>query len=87
MSVKNADPNGVYSHAIVLALEESIDELQKHITRYRGIIRYLRIANSELRRLKNIQLMNDAEFKSMCGEEIVVDMPSGDDGLSDPQAS
>ena len=71
MSVKNADPTGMYSHAIVLALEENIDLLQETLTRYRRAITYLRQENGKLRRLKNIQIKNDQEFRSMCQDDTV----------------
>ena len=55
-----------YSEAIVQALQEHILTLESSIRVHRITIGRLRRMNSELRRLKNIQIQNDQEFESMC---------------------
>ena len=58
----------------IAALLESNEELGEILQRYRVIIAYLRRSNSELRRLKNIQISNDQEFKAMCIGDSVMDV-------------
>jgi hypothetical protein len=55
---------------IVHALRDSIELLRKENSRQRKLIGRLRKTVSDLRRLKNIQLQNDAEFMAMC-EDII----------------
>ena len=55
---------------IVRALRDSIELLRKENSRQRKLIGRLRKTISDLRRLKNIQLQNDAEFMAMC-EDII----------------
>jgi hypothetical protein len=55
---------------IVKALRESIELLRTEHTRQRKLIGRLRKTCSNLRRLKNIQIQNDEEFKSMCQEDL-----------------
>ena len=50
----------------IAALMESNEMLGELLSRYRRSNMLLRRINSELRRLKNIQVQNDEEFKSMC---------------------
>jgi hypothetical protein len=64
---------------------ESNEMLGELLSRYRRSNALLRRINSDLRRLKNIQVSNDEEFKSMCiGDstfEIEVDVPECEGGL------
>jgi hypothetical protein len=55
-----------YSEEIVLALQEHILTLEQSLRLHRVTIGRLRRMNSELRRLKNIQIQNDQEFEAMC---------------------
>ena len=55
---------------IVKALRESIELLRTENSRQRKLIGRLRKTVSDLRRLKNIQIQNDEEFKSMCQEDL-----------------
>ena len=55
-----------YSEAIVRALQEHILTLESSIQVHRVTIGRLRKMNSELRRLKNIQIQNDQEFQAIC---------------------
>ena len=55
-----------YSEAIVLKLQEHILTLEQSLRLHRVTIGRLRRMNSELRRLKNIQIQNDQEFEAMC---------------------
>ena len=57
-----------YSEAIVLALQEHILTLEQSLRLHRVTIGRLRRMNSELRRLKNIQIQNDQEFVATCEE-------------------
>ena len=59
-----------YSEAIVLKLQEHILTLEQSLRLYRVTIGRLRRMNSELRRLKNIQIQNDQEFEAMCEESV-----------------
>jgi len=59
-----------YSEAIVLALQEHILTLEQSLRLHRVTIGRLRRMNSELRRLKNIQIQNDQEFEAMCEESV-----------------
>ena len=64
--MKNQKDPQFYSEAIVQALQEHILTLESSIRVHRVTIGRLRKMNSELRRLKNIQIQNDQEFESMC---------------------
>ncbi len=55
-----------YSEAVVRALQEHILTLESSIQVHRVTIGRLRKMNSELRRLKNIQIQNDQEFQAIC---------------------
>ena len=57
-----------YSEAVVRALQEHILTLESSIQVHRVTIGRLRKMNSELRRLKNIQIQNDEVFKALCGD-------------------
>ena len=59
---------------IVRALRESIELLRTENTRQRRLIGRLRKTVSDLRRLKNIQVQNDEEFRALCADAIVVDI-------------
>jgi hypothetical protein len=59
-----------YSEAIVLKLQEHILTLEQSLRLHRVTIGRLRRMNSELRRLKNIQIQNDQEFEAMCEEGV-----------------
>ena len=58
----------------IAALLEANEELGGILKRYRVTIAHLRRTNSELRRLKNIQIQNDHEFKALCHSDIVLDV-------------
>jgi hypothetical protein len=51
---------------IVVALRDSIELLRTENSRQRKLIGRLRRLNSDLRRLKNIQIENDEAFRDMC---------------------
>ena len=55
---------------IVHALRDSIELLRKENSRQRKWIGRLRKTTSDLRRLKNIQIQNDEEFRSICQEDL-----------------
>lgn len=55
---------------IVHALRDSIELLRKENSRQRKLIGRLRKTTSDLRRLKNIQIQNDEEFRSICQEDL-----------------
>lgn len=59
---------------IVQALRESIELLRTENMRQRRLIGRLRKTVSDLRRLKNIQIQNDEEFRALCADAIVVDI-------------
>ena len=65
-----------YSEAIVQALQEHILTLESSIQVHRVTIGRLRKMNSELRRLKNIQIQNDQEFQSMCYSDYLEAYPN-----------
>lgn len=72
----------------IKALMESNELLGGMLTRYRRITSYLRAENSRLRKLKNIQAQNDEEFRALCQDDFyIVDVPEGDGGLPEPEAS
>jgi len=55
----------------IRALMESNELLGQILVRYRRAITYLRQENGKLRRLKNIQIQNDQEFRGMCQDDTV----------------
>ena len=71
----------------IAALMEANELLGELLSRYRRSNALLRRINSDLRRLKNIQVANDEEFKSVCKDDIEVGDACGEGGLPDPQAS
>jgi len=68
--VKTKNEQPFYSEAIVRALQEHILTLEQSLRLHRVTIGRLRRMNSELRRLKNIQIQNDQEFEAMCEESV-----------------
>ena len=66
--IKKGQHSEFYSEAIVLALQEHILTLEQSLRLHRVTIGRLRRMNSELRRLKNIQIQNDQEFVATCEE-------------------
>ena len=72
----------------IAALVESIELLREDNERYRRSNALLRRINSDLRALKNIQVKNDDEFRSMCqGDFDCADVTDGEEGFSNLSAS